>query len=187
MISLLSILWLLTSFDGDYYHQVESGNVITLQSKPQFVIMLTQPCGDSVAVTMQVDGEAPQFTYRGEGTWNTGCRLNTNFVRLYFTSSTNLYSNITSRNDPNSYWWSTSYLYIDPARWTLGYPVTLPAEFYPWEWTNGVGELGTVNPAAFATCVNNRQRCGLSFGGRCYGDAGIALNGGTATITVSEP
>jgi len=184
--NILALFWLLTSFDGNYWSRVECPETIQLQPKPHYAVMVTQPCGNIawsyLQVTLTINGTDPQFSYRGEGLWNL-CP-GTNQVRLYFTDTTNVYHNVSSALNPNHYWWSTAYIYIDPARWSLGYPATIAANVFPWDWTNGIGHSGTENWAAFVECAQNATEFGVCLGNNCVFDSGIDLNSGEATISV---
>lgn len=133
-----------------------------------------------VSMTMILDaiGVEPPVLFSsawGNEDWNTCPALPS--VRLFFTSARGKY-NVNDANDhPENYWWCCT----DFGSWTLtavdNRGAYLEASISdPHQWTDALGRSAMSYTNAFYNCVSNIAQLGLSAGGNCFYDTGVALS-----------
>ncbi len=135
----------------------------------------------SIALTMILDAsgvEPPVLfssAYENED-WNT-CPAPPS-IRMFFTSVKGKYDVNLANANPTNYWWCCT----DFGSWDLtaidnrgAYVEASISD--PNQWTDALGDSAT-NPAytaSFYGCVSNIAQIGLSGGGNCFYDTGVAL------------
>jgi hypothetical protein len=120
--------------------------------------------GKTITATFAITG-AGTFTYYGEGTPDNACGTPAN-TRLYFNTA----------NGPfafTKFWWS------NPASMVLTSPGggTVTANVDPAQWSDWNGRFGTTDVAAFNDAASNPDLIGLSFGGGCFFENGVGIDG----------
>jgi hypothetical protein len=98
-------------------------------------------------------------------------------VRLFFTSTPGKYDVADANAHPGNYWWCCT----DFGSWTLtavdDRGAYVEASFGdPGQWTDALGRSAADETNAFCNCVSNITQIGLSAGGNCFYDTGVALN-----------
>lgn len=105
--------------------------------------------------------------------WNT-CPAQPS-VRLFFTSVKTKYDVSDANSNPTHYWWAAT----DMGSWELT-AVDNRGAFVsasisdPHQWTDALGRSAMLNKADFFQCVSNVAQLGLSAGGACFYDTGVA-------------
>jgi hypothetical protein len=112
------------------------------------------------------------FTYYGEGTPSNPCGTPAN-VRFYFqTQSPGPFSY-------TDYWWSdTGFVTLDQLK---AGDMTITSDFTPASWSDWNGQPAATNVAAFEAARHNVKLIGLSFGGGCFFENGVGIQGGTGS------
>jgi hypothetical protein len=120
--------------------------------------------GKTITATFAIVG-AGAFTYWGEGTADNSCGTPAN-TRLYFNSSNGPFAY-------TNYWWS------NPAAMVLTAPGTgqVTATVEPGEWSDWNGQPGATQADGFAAAASNPDLIGLSFGGGCFFENGVGIDG----------
>lgn len=128
--------------------------------------------GKTITATFAITG-AGVFTYWGEGTADNPCANPAN-TRLYFNTANGPFAY-------TKYWWS------NPASAYLSSPGvgTVTATVEPAEWSDWNGQNGATDPAAFADAASNPDLIGLSFGGGCFFENGVGVDGSATFKLVS--
>jgi hypothetical protein len=120
--------------------------------------------GRTITATFTITG-AGAFTYFGEGTPDNPCGTPAS-TRLYFNTA----------NGPfafTKFWWS------NPASAVLTAPGVgvVTANVDPAMWSDWNGQNGTTDVAAFNDAASNPDLIGLSFGGGCFFENGVGVDG----------
>jgi len=120
--------------------------------------------GKTLTATFAITGTGV-FTYWGEGTSDNPCAYPAN-TRLYFNTANGPFAY-------TNYWWS------NPANFVLTAPGTgqVTATVEPAEWSDWGGEPGATQPDGFAAAASNPDLIGLSFGGGCFFENGVGIDG----------
>lgn len=180
MIRVLSILllaltclgqWVTTTWDAYSGHFNQTTNfVVKNKSTLFYTSFVTQPVDSDFVdqtLTCATDIHATPFVFRGQGVWNNGPLPA--HVRLYFTSTTNTYSNIDSSQHPNLYWWSTNWIALN-----LNDCMSFSTIVSPENFANGGGQSGSLDTNSFYACASNVKQIGFAFGGGSFYDVGVA-------------
>jgi hypothetical protein len=169
---------------------IEGGSGFAFTTAPDTRLMMTKHPGDllgdltgkTLKATFKVVGDAPEFTYYGEGKdWNP-CGTPAS-VRLYFEGNTNGSFTYDSAGY-SKYWWSNPDAYtltsIGAGEVELSVPLTTD------EWSNWGGQLASNVPANFNDAVADVSGVGLSFGGGCFFANGVGLDSGSASFVLTN-
>jgi hypothetical protein len=121
--------------------------------------------GKTLTATFAITGEGT-FTYWGEGSADNPCAYPAN-TRLYFNTANGPFAY-------TKYWWANpdnAILTVSPG---LG---TVTANVTPAMWSDWNGQNGTTDVAAFNEAASNPDLIGLSFGGGCFFENGVGIDG----------
>ncbi len=104
------------------------------------------------------------FVYQGEPSCSGGPAAS---ARFFFTSS--------GLFQYTHYWWS------NPVSWTLAQQASSATISQmvndPANWSDWNGQPGTANPMKFANAISKVRMIGLSFGGGCFFENGVTVQG----------
>ena len=136
--------------------------------------LLGDMSGKSLSATVGVTvTNGTQFTYYGEP---DGCGRPAN-VRFYFQTDTS------GKFEETDYWWSNP-VSVDLQTLAAGGDATLNALISdPTQWSDFYGHFGS-DPsytAAFMRATKDVELIGLSFGGGCFFENGVGIQGGTGS------
>jgi hypothetical protein len=137
----------------------------------------------SATVSLTTTG-TPVFIYGGNtpwSSWNTTCPVPAN-TRLYISTNPAAYDLQDASQNENDYWWSSGPNAAATINASTG-TVVLTDTFDPTHWSNAQGHSAAdpVYTAAFQAAVANVRQIGVSFGGGCFFDVGVAVKPNTGT------
>ena len=133
--------------------------------------------GGSFAGTFSVTDMWPTATFEAQA---SPCPAST-YVRFYFTTPGFAYDN---------YWWSNP-IHVDLANNGTGgvAPTSISTSLSdPTQWSDWNGQVASSSPqvtAAFYAAQAKVNQAGVSFGGGCFFENGVATSDGTGTFTLS--
>ena len=130
--------------------------------------------GKTITAKFDVVGATGAFTYFGEGTASNPCVFPAN-VRLYFQTS-----NAGGFAFTNFWWSDTAFAVLNNGSFTL------TANVSPVGWSDWNGKLAADNAAAFNDAASNVTLVGLSFGGGCFFENGVATADGSGTFNLES-
>ncbi len=132
--------------------------------------LLGDDAGKTVTATYTISGPSPFSYYGAPDACNTPAS-----ARLYFQTTK------AGGFDPTQYWWAhtTGAQQLAPGTFTVTTTVT------PDQWSDWSGKMGTdsLASAGFAAAAANVTGIGLSFGGGCFFENGVAAPNDSLTLT----
>lgn len=149
--------------------------------------------GDTVSATADVTGMTGSWTYNGEGTlWNSCGTPAT--VRFFFSSNSQAAGTPQTPTQaggsgypgvvPTHYWWS------NPVSRTMqnitGTQLQLQAVLAPGQWSDWNGQPGSSVQDAFDAAASHIASIGVSFGGGCFFENGVASTNGSGQFQLSN-